>query len=296
MWDAIVYTVYGILISTGIAALGLIGNTLAFHGFQNLPNKTVATFLFQALAIADNAVILTLYLERVLVKSVPDHVGYFLKPITDLAIQSSINITVLMSVTRLIAVLVPFQAKHLCTMKRVRYGLVLMLAIAVVYNSLHFVFCDRIMNRDYFNIIARFKTCSFVYIVILRLLFFFAIPLLLILIITIALIVKLKIRTNGISRNSQHNNTASLILITILVVFIICSLPFPVVVLLYHNGGFTSDTQISTVITIIIYMFHLINSSVNFLIYTAFSSQYRDIMHLKKCSCKRHHENDIELN
>ena len=249
-----------------------------------------------ALAIADNYVILTLYLELLLVKLVPDHAGYFLKPISDLAIQSSINITVLMSMTRLIAVVFPFQAKQLCTMKRVRYGLVLVLAIAVVYNSLHFAFCDRIMIRDYFNIIARFNTCSFVYIVILRLLFFFAIPLLLILITTIALIVKLKIRRNGITQNSQHNNTASFILITILVVFIICSLPFPIVVLDYYSGGLTYGTESSTVITIIIYMFHLINSSVNFLIYTLFSTQYRNIMHLKKCSCKRPHASDIDLN
>ena len=173
-----------------IGTLGLIGNTLAFQGFRKLQTKTVATFLFQALAITDNFVICVLALSIIMFLN--NDIGYILIPFVDTFMQSSINITVLMSLTRLVAVCFPFHAKRICTHKHAQIGLAISIIIAIINNSLHFVFCEWKSDYMYINIKYRFDMCSLGYMIIFRLLIFYVLPFILILLTTVALILKLK--------------------------------------------------------------------------------------------------------
>ena len=284
--------VVGIYVS--ISTLGFVGNTLAFQGFQKLQNKTVATFLFQALAFADNAVICVLALLSI--TFISNYNGNILIPIADIVIQSSINITVLMSITRLVAVLLPFHAKRICTMIRAYIGLAISVVIAVINNSLYFVFCDWKSEHNYINIKYRFDMCSLEYMILFRLVTFCVIPFILISLTTVALIVKLKQQRNRLNQSNQQNNPVSKILIAILLVFIICSLPFPVSIFAYYLYAEHIGTYGFFILSVIIYVSHVTNSSVNFVIYTCFSTQYREIMKVKQCSCRRQQPNEIELN
>ena len=97
------------------------------------------------------------------------------------------------------------------------------------------------------------------------------------------------------NQSNQQNITVSKILITILLVFIICSLPFPGSVIAYYVYGEYIGSYGFFMLSMIMYLSHVTNSSVNFVIYTCFSTQYREVMKIRKCSCRWQQTNDIEL-
>ena len=116
-----------------ISVFGFICNTLVFVRFQNT-QKTSTSILFQALAAADNFVLVTtipvqwtkfisIYVQR------PDHarilhlleacIKTYIYPISDMSILWSICITILLAVTRVIAVYFPLHASRLCSIARI---------------------------------------------------------------------------------------------------------------------------------------------------------------------------------
>ena len=109
-------------------------------------------------------------------------------------------------------------------------------------------------------------------------------PLLIITTITIILIIKLhllnKRRPTRIHANRRRNNVTR-VLIAVNIVFIVCTVSWPVSRLLWYAGY---KIQSLFVFDNVLF-FHIVNSSINFLIYMLFSKQYREVV-IQNCKCK----------
>ena len=115
---------------------------------------------------------------------------------------------------------------------------------------------------------------------------FHVIPVILVTIITIALIVKLRYINRHraqMTRSQQQKNNTTCVLIVVLIVFVICSLPWPISALTFLINP---DSIVAVVFNGLMLFFQMINSSVNVLIYTALSKQYRAaVAKMHCCSC-----------
>ena len=284
------------IISVVISIFGLVGNTLSFRGFQKLQKKTCTSFLLQALAICDNLVLITtgLYLCRVyfmrsfVFNTLNNIIFYIPLVMCETALLCSIGVTVLLAITRLIAVCFPLRVKSLCTIKRAKWYVGATIAFSVIY---HIPKCVCYFTRMY-RCYESFEDYG-------GLTVFCVIPSLIIIISTIIIAVKLKQldhRRAEMTQRRQSRRTSILIPLAVLVVYIISSLPVPVYIVTSRLGithDFFLYFQLSQ------NFFNVINSSVNFIIYTVLSRPYRKAMLQNNCKCvcpwRRSGNNEIEL-
>ena len=299
------------LVGTGIGIFGIIGNIIAFIGFQKQSKKTATSLLFQVLAISDSLVLtvtcpytLLLSYNRAMNNgystSTLAYVDLIAHPLSEMAILASISVTEILSITRLTAVCFPLHARRLCTITRVRGYLVVAFVFAVVFNIHHYI-AGEIVTTVYQNktmqhvrVRSNYKKYHRPLELILRPAVYCAIPILLISVITIALIIKLKSvdqRRAKMTLTQRRSNKATRVLIAVLVVFILCSLPYPVAVLCQLTPPFYT---LYTYMYMAVPFFYIINSSVNFLIYTTLCNQYRRAIFQSCCSCPRPTSNIIE--
>ena len=299
--------------AAAIGIVGIAGNVMAFIGFQKQSTKTSTSLLFQALAIADSLVLITacpykalIAYENYNIVRRPDSyvsslypyaiwIGY---PLAEMAILASINVTLLLALTRLIAVCFPLHARRLCTIARVRWYLAFTITFAILYNIPHIV-ANEVNTDEYgshFDTRQNHEYYFHPFVEICRPVVYCAIPLLLLTLITTALIIKLisldKRRAQMTRAQRQSNNTTR-VLIAVLVVFFLCSLPFPLAILLrqYSSSLFWTFTYVMESTS----FFYILNSSVNFLIYTTLSKQYRRVILQSCCSYPPSNNNAINI-
>ena len=122
--------------------ISLFGNIIAFRGFYKQTKHTSTSFLFKSLAVADTFVLLTLYpltLYKFCLFNVfysrPNQYMYMPVNIwicfSQVAILSSNGVTLLLTITRLIAVCFPLKTSKLCSIVRVRYYLVATITVSI---------------------------------------------------------------------------------------------------------------------------------------------------------------------
>ena len=272
-----------------IGLFGIIGNITAFIGFQKQNKNTSTSFLFKSLAIADTFVIVTTNLTnlQIYLDSYIKHhyfaLGKTIFEIRNMAILSSNGITVLLTVTRFIAVCFPLKTVSVCSIKRVRYYLVATLMFSIVC-FIPDIVITRILITNQFVTHEEISISSYLrYLIVFEPLVVFVIPLLIITSLTIILIIKLKflntLRQTTIRAN-RHRNNATKVLIVVNIVFIVCTLPWPVTYILHYSGY----TKPACIISETVSTFHNVNSSLNFLIYMLFSKQYREVVK-QNCMC-----------
>ena len=115
-----------------------------------------------------------------------------------------------------------------------------------------------------------------------------AIPLIIITTLTIILVIKLRTKNNRLTNRPdvrRHKNNATRVLIIVNIVFVVCSLPWSVHILLIYAGKMGVEYRI---LRGSIYFFHIVNSSINVLIYIMFSKSYREVaIQNIRCICSR---------
>ena len=198
-------------------------------GFQKQTKKTSTSFLFKALAVADTLVIITVYPADLMQHYDFERLFYYF-PITittkilyicykffvwfgQLTILLSNGITVLLTVTRLVAVCFPLYTQRICSITRVRCYLITMI-ILVVGCYIPFLYYGFIFDMDTFTI--------FLYFDIFRPIVFCGIPLLIIKAMPIKIMIKLKIlnqRRINMTFAQRRRNNATLVLIAVNIVF-----------------------------------------------------------------------------
>ena len=265
------------LLTVCIGVPGLIGNIIAFMGFQKQCKKTPTTFLFQALAVADSFLIVAVISYDVVLFLLDTFPNIFIYAqacfvTMEIAILSSNGVTVVLAGSRLIAVCLPLRASQLCSKFKVWIYLTGTILFAICYNI------PRILSMFDISPISWY-TMSYVY----RPFVYCIIPVTIITSITIILIVKLRsinrLRAQ-MTRSQQQSNNATRVLIAVLIVFLICSIPWPVMILVIYINPFTDILFYEN----IVWFFHVVNSSANFIVYTTLSKQYREVV-LQMCCC-----------
>ena len=287
-----------ILVTLLIGLGGLIGNTLAFVGLQRQVKKSPTTFLFQALAAADNMVILLfwaffLYNTKIIYFNYSDptmfiRAAYFITPLMEMALLASTLITVLLAVVRYIAVCYPFLARTYCNINVVRYYITTALIFSVAFNELHYVFrglpSGPIERTAEAKLEARYPVER--YPMALRIFEHYLMPLVFIILplfIIIAITTRLSLRMRAIrrqrsllTRSQRQKMNTTRILIAVLVVFSICSLPYPIAISLeYFREESIMIAYAILYLNLITYTLYIVNSSVNVIVYSVFNKHYR---------------------
>ena len=252
--DIFTLAFYSLALIIGI--FGIIGNILAFRGFQRLKKKTSTAFLFQALAIVDTLVIITVCTfecSSVLLKGkLHTPIGaatcdpietircrimdtFFpaslvLVPLRDIAILITIGITVILSITRLVAVFYPLHAKQWCSLGKFRLAVGVAILFSIAFNTPYFVQCD-VEKRTINDTLHWTPLCPdsfFYYLILMRPNVYGFIPLTVISTITVCLMQRLRVQhkeraTLGRTDSIKGQN-ANRVLIAIMIVFLVCSL------------------------------------------------------------------------
>ena len=189
----------------------------------------------------------------------------------EISILVSTGITVLMAVSRLIAVVFPLQIMRLCSIVKMYFYLLATIMFAKCYDIPRILYLFKI-RIIFWNTITNYQPIVYC-----------AIPMIIITSITIILIIKLNYlskRRAQMTRSQQQKNTATRVLIAVLILFIVCSIPLPVYILISRMNLIFMIWAYEHVI----FFFHVINSSANFLIYMTLSKQYRTVvMQLFRC-------------
>ena len=297
-----------------IIVVGIIGNCLTFVVFWKGNFKSSTSFLFLSLSLIDSAFLIAVFPEysvRSFVaytgwmqgfSSVTPFVTVYGKFIITTTKTATIWVTVLVAVNRYIIVCRPLRASRWCTTSKVKIQLAVVLVIAVVINIPVLVQCRiKYYSRDNgtsytasvdYGVRERWSLFYDVYHLVLNFVLWTGVPLFILTLLTIRLITAMKAhRRMQLAMNSLHNqpdNNMTFALVMVVIVFIICHVPNVVLEIVwmvvpsevfYFNEVWYIVRQMSPVLMII-------NSAVNFAIYTLANKRFREV--LIKTICRRH--------
>ena len=302
LFKFILYTVaMGIL-----CILGFIGNTLSFLVLRKDTSTPVASFLLEALAIADNA-LLILWLIHYSIRESFQYFGLdsnfhsawmyvrvYTFPVMYMAQTATIWLTVVIALNRYMAVCLPYRAPHLCNINNVYKEVAIVTLFSICYNLPRF-FEIHVLHQTTGNATATkwVRTAlgnnpvySVVYVDVLYYLFSFVLPLLILAFVntsvTIAYQAIRQRKRRMTSRRQENENNITLVMIIIVLVFMLCQAPARIVQLVWRYIYEHCET----------YQFYLIhvsntlevlNSSINFVIYFMFRKRFRDIVWAHYC-------------
>lgn len=294
-----------------IICLGMVGNGLSMVVLTRKSMHTSTNCYLLALAIWDTAVILcTLLLMTLPTLSswFKDHVmpyvvviGY---PLALTAQMSTLWLTVSFTVERYIAVCHPLQAVRMCTVARARVVIVAVSVVSILFNASRWFeyrlkFDQSSNNRSTLS----FEPTEFgknddykqVYFLWLYLLVMFIVPLTSLTVLNIFLI--LAVRQSQIQRKDMNvrqsrENNVTMMLVSIIIVFIICQIPA-----LIYNMAWAIDintVEKSTgwkILSTFRNFMVTLNSCVNFILYCALGQRFRHTCIRSFCRCMMMTEN-----
>ena len=300
-----------------LCCLGFIGNTISFLVLRRDCSTPVASFLLQALAIADNAFLLLWmihYSLRELIRYIePDalldlmwmYPRVYTFPILYMAQTQTIWLTVVIAINRFMAVCLPYKAPHLCTINNVIKECLIVTMFSFLYNLPRFFEIEVVSTT---TIVARTNssllpdtietinwsrtalgnstTYNMVYTDGMYYLFSFVIPLLILAFVntrvTISYRAARKRRRRMTSRRADNENNITLVMIIVVLVFMMCQAPARIVQLIW-DYKFAHCRQFQFYLIHISNTFEVLNSSVNFVVYYVFRRRFRTIFWTSIC-------------
>ena len=307
LYSFIIYTVF---VGT-LVVVGVIGNSLAFVVFWKESIKSSALFLFQCLSLIDSALLLTVF-PLYSMESFVDYTGWlkgywaiypyllvYLLPLALTAHTATIWVTVLVAVTRYIAICLPFRASRWCTVSKAKKQLAFVLLSAVLFNIPNYIEnrVEYVTNDNgttysaaaaYSRLLSH-KLYNIVHDNILYFIFNLALPVFILMLLNIRMIKALKaIRRTRIEMQSvrqQQDNNITFVLIIVVTVFIICQVPALINQVMWNVapdearscGGF--QFYLRNIANMLV----IFNSAINFVIYVLFNKRFRLVLIQTAC-------------
>ena len=312
-----------------VTLVGLAGNILsiAVLGYQGV--REVSSIILIGLAMADLLYLILWYGPMAectlrtfdVVAAINMEVEYKAMPIMIASILGTVSrlYTCLIAVERYIAVLYPLRAPALLTRKRISVACVVLFALPFAFSFHLFLLFDveEAFSSKYNATVKRVAFSSFavenldfmvLYNDLVLAVPFSYLPVLLVLYCTCSILLTLrrsqKNRLQMIARREDNKASAekrqmTKTLVGICIVFIVCSLPaiiLKVARLLFTDDGFSDVGRyrnMSYVAVTVSLLFSLINSSVNFIFYVAYSKKFaatarKMVLFWKKEESRRH--------
>ena len=290
-----------------LVVVGVIGNIFAFVVFWKERIKSSTLFLFQCLSLIDSALLLTvfpIYSMHSFVVYTGWLQGYwaiypyllaYLMPLALTAQTATIWVTVLVAVTRYIAICLPFRASRWCIVSKAKKQLAFVLLFAVLYNIPKYIEYRIVYNTNDngTTYIATATDSTLLYYIvydnILYFIFILALPVFILMLLNIRMIKALNAfrrkRMEMQSVGQQQDNDITFVLIIIVTVIIICQVPALINRVMWtvtpdearRCGGF--QFYLSHIANMLV----IFNSAINFVIYVLFNKRFRLVLVQTAC-------------
>ena len=292
-----------------LCLMGLILNTISWFVLKKDTNQ-VAAFQLQALAISDNAFLMSAFLvlsvkamtssvlvDYTLHTSVTAMLCFtyvYILPFCLIAQMTSVWLIVLIAMTRYIAVCVPLRASTLLTMKRNKQAVTAVILFSFLY-GLPVFFNSKIVLHQRSNItvwsitpiLLDDQTYVLVYENVMFPIFTFILPLVLLTFLTTRLILTYrkaqKQRAHMIRGQESTDNNLTLTMIILVLVFVLCYLPFNSQAFLKYLKLYYNYRYLMYFVTIYCEMLFMVNSSTNFFIYCFARRKFRKMLSETMC-------------
>ncbi|KAL3876918.1 hypothetical protein ACJMK2_034699 [Sinanodonta woodiana] len=292
----LMFIFWGIMIPI-ISGIGVIGNILTIIVLWRREMQSTTIYFLRTLVITDTGIIIgaCIGLTTVAITQLNPNMWLYTDVIypkiytpTNFIVMSlqmiNVWVTVAVSVERFIAICIPFYAVKICNKRNAFITLLIIVWVSIAYNiprcfATTFHECGAPDMRECFAIV----TTSFgkdyffskVYSVWMYMVLIYIVPLLALGVLNTLLVVELmKMRKRRIGTSIQDDNEANmaLVLIIIVLVFIFCQTPGLVAQFEFLEPDvFLNWLCISNTLFVL-------NSSVNFLIYTAVGRRFRKVL------------------
>ncbi|ELU11482.1 hypothetical protein CAPTEDRAFT_193888 [Capitella teleta] len=299
------------LFAGALCLLGMAGNSLSFIVLNRDRESPVASFLLQSLSLTDNF-FLAFWFLHFSINAMFEHfrwvrhfhptwifIRVYSYPLVFVGQTAMIWMTVLIAVSRYIAVCVPYKASYICNLPRMKLAAGIVLFMSLLYNIPRY-FENTVMRRERNGSVSYiFRQTDLpndplyrrVYFDFMYYIFSFVLPLIILavlntrLVLAYRLIQKRRQALRGRSTSEGQDNNITLIMIIVIVVFMVCNAPARIFQIVQKYEGNTMCWSAAFVIGEITNILEVLNSSANFIVYCAFRKKFRHILRDTLCEC-----------
>ncbi|KAK2149633.1 hypothetical protein LSH36_443g02012 [Paralvinella palmiformis] len=305
-----------------VLAVGVTGNVMNIAVLTRRWMRSSTNYYLTILAVYD--VLYLIFVFTLIVKHYVDVTGlkwynyykyHFGIPATNTCSNTAVWLTLTFTVERYIGVCHPMKGKALCTPQRAKYVILVVCTASAILTIPDF-FAKRVRSevvatpdgnltlyRGARTDLANMASFSVGYNYLIQVLFTFM-PLILLLVFNSLLIRAVMlasrqrhamanmnvVRSERQERHSRDQHRITVMLITVVIVFLICQSPQAIqnILLAYysHKGAITPvNTRLFTITANVFNLFVIINASVNFILYSAFSTKFRRTFSRLFCRC-----------
>ena len=290
------------LVSGVLIIIGLICNTISWLVLRKDTESLIASWQLQALAIADNTVVAFWIVQFFLPYSMPFtyynspanvYIITYTIPLMRAAQMASIWLTVLIAVTRYVAVCNPLRASYLLTFKRNKKAVIGIALGSFLYNMPRFfeytvekmvvqlnnyTITQYIMDATW---LRQNKIYTLLYFDIMRYMFIIVLPLLLLIIfntrLTLAYRQAQRQRARMVATTDSHDNNLTLVMILVILVFTLCHLPSCLVKMIW-TFKYQPCPSFLFFLQELSQTLQLVNCCTNFFIYCVFRKKFRRLL------------------
>ena len=278
------------VVKGAISIFGIIGNVLAFCTAGKMRNQNASTILIRALAFVDSYLLLIAPMVGIPVTITGVWEASFfivVVPLTQIVRTASIWTPVLLGFHRYMAVCKPLVAARMCTPRKARIHLGCVLAFSLIVNI---PLCLR-FRRD----IARSQWYTIGYNLVFRMiLILYITPVVSLVFFTVRLVQTLhysrqwRVELREGQTQHQSERMMNLMVIVVLIMFTLCHTPSMMWIILAYLGIIKPSsmdycTSAFFILLTVCSMLIVLNSSVNCIIYSVFSRNFRRTL----CQCCR---------
>ncbi|KAK2169479.1 hypothetical protein LSH36_9g00002 [Paralvinella palmiformis] len=295
-----------------LSCLGFIGNSVSYAVLAKDKEAPVAAYLLQTLALFDNFFLSTWFLHFSLADSftyvgILDqfhvtwlYIRVYSYPLLFVAQTCTIWMVVLIAISRYVAVCKPYRAVRYSSLRNVRRAVLGVVLFATVYNVPRFFETKLVQivvggrNSTRYRLerttFGNSRTYGLLYFDSLYYIFSFILPLILLTFLN----TKLTLAYRRVQRRRQqfrlrqenYDHDITLVMIVVILVFILCNAPARIVQIIW-GYRLQKCLTVEFLLIEISNVLEVLNSSVNFVVYCVFRSQFRFILQTRLCSATR---------
>ncbi|KAL3891493.1 hypothetical protein ACJMK2_003754 [Sinanodonta woodiana] len=291
-----------------ICGIGILCNVVNLFGLCGSEMSDSPYIYLTALAISDMGVLVMVFVYQMFIKNSMDYASvafgtYAYYPLVNIFMFASIWVTCALTLERIVYIKRPLLARSICTRKRAKCLISCIIMFDIVFNVPRFFFyrpvCQNIKCSDArtaFNEFKGLKYISWTYIAIVNIL-----PLTISITSNVYMtrLIHVSLRKRQImqphtsshdgANQSDHTNKLTIMLTSIVFVFILCTFPSAFSELQVSHALFGGNltmvdyyqTDFYNILLEVSNSLALLNNSLNFFLYCAFSDKFRNALQNK---------------